>query len=117
MLKYFLCINHSIHHSYRYIPYDANIKINLFVQDDLIEENNEILTLHFSDGNVKVSQEEDYDVKVCMNINNFSSMLMGCVSFSRLCSLGLAKVNREECIEKINNVFALENKPMCVSAF
>ena len=89
----------------------------MFVRDDLIDENNEILILNFADGMVKISQDGVYEVEVSLDIDNFSSMLMGCVSFSRLHSLGLAEVSKEEYIEKINRVFCLDSKPMCTSYF
>jgi predicted acetyltransferase len=96
---------------------DGKLKVKLKVKDDLLEENNGSLILHFSGGKVKISQKEDYEVEVNTDIGSLSSMLMGAVSFSRLYSLGLAEISNVEYIEKVSRLFALDTKPMCTSTF
>lgn len=96
---------------------DCELKVKLSVKDDLIKENNDTLILHFLGGKVTVVPNGEYEVEVSLDIDNFSSMLMGAVNFSRLYSLDLIEIDKEDYIEKISRIFALNAKPMCTSTF
>jgi hypothetical protein len=52
-----------------------------------------------------------------MNIGSLSALLAGTVSFERLYTYSLADISDPACVDMVSRVFAVERKPVCVTAF
>ncbi len=96
---------------------NENCKLKLTISDSFIEENNGSFIINFKDGYPAFSKEEEFDVEVAMDIADFSSLITCAVSFKALYKYGRASISREELVDKINNIFATDEKPVCLTVF
>ena len=97
--------------------HDLNCIIRFHIHDDFLEKNSRNVTVKFDNGKAQVIDSPEYDIEVSMDISDFSSLIMGAVDFKSLYKYGLAKVSNELFVSMINQIFALEQKPMCNSRF
>jgi hypothetical protein len=56
-------------------------------------------------------------VEVRLAIEDFSSLLMGTVTFGSLHNYGRARVSEDDYVDILTRVFTVQQKPMCVTAF
>ena len=92
-------------------------RLRLSVEDSLMPENAAEIILHFADGMVQVVPEGDYDVEASMDIATFSSLLVGSVNFRSLYNYGLARVSEPRFVSVLERVFAVDQKPFCLTPF
>jgi hypothetical protein len=52
-----------------------------------------------------------------LDISNFSSLIMGTVSFKALVRLGLANISDKKYTKLVNEIFKTEELPMCLVTF
>jgi predicted acetyltransferase len=57
------------------------------------------------------------DLKLTLNISDFSSLIMGAVGFKSLLRYGIAKISDNQYTDKVHQLFLTEEKPMCLVAF
>jgi predicted acetyltransferase len=86
--------------------------VKFAVTDDFFEVNNEAVIVHFKDGRASVEPEAAYEVEVSLAIADFSSLLMGAVTFRSLYQYGLAKVSDEKYLPIINSLFMVSQQPL-----
>ncbi|QVK17914.1 GNAT family N-acetyltransferase [Mycoplasmatota bacterium] len=91
--------------------------LKLSIHDNFVEENNKSLYIEFIDGYAQVTNEKEFDVEISMNIAEFSSLIMGVVSFKSLYDYSLADISDISYLEKINKLFAFSEKPICMTGF
>jgi len=101
---------------------DKKIIVELEICDSFLPQNQGITRLKFHrDGFVSVLEkelnDENVDVKISMDISDFSSMLMGSVDFRTLIKFGLATISDESYTPGVNNLFRAESKPICTTLF
>jgi predicted acetyltransferase len=94
-----------------------NAKVNVQLIDTMLSHNNGELILHSSDGRVRVVENGEYDVEISLDISDFSSLLMGVVTFKELYLFGKAKLSNPSYINTINTLFSTTEKPRCITAF
>ena len=94
-----------------------NCILKLSIHDDLLECNNTNITLQFQNGIATIKKNKDYDVEISLGISEFSSLLMGTVTFKALHLYGLATISKEEYLEIINKIFITDEKPKCTVRF
>lgn len=87
-------------------------RIKFTVIDDFFAVNNKSVIVNFLDGHAKVAPEFDYDAEVFLTIADFSSLLMGTVTFCSLYQYGLVKVSDEKYLSIINDLFLVSQKPL-----
>jgi len=92
-------------------------KLKLTIQDSLVPENNGSTIIHFESGIASVQAGGDFDVEVSLDVADFSSLLMGSISFKTLYNYGLATVSNRDYLEQIHQTFFTENKPLCLTTF
>ena len=94
---------------------NENIRVRFIVHDNFHLENNGDFTVHFREGSPKVS--EGHDVTISMNIEHFSSLLMGVVDFRKLRTYSLAEVSDESYVEQLDRLFHVSRKPETIEEF
>lgn len=95
----------------------VNVSLKLAIEDSFLPQNQQELVLHFNEGKVKVSDSENYEVEISLDVSDFSSLLMGVVSFKDLYVFGRAKLSDLAYLSTINRLFSTLEKPKCISAF
>ncbi|BBB89698.1 MAG TPA: GNAT family N-acetyltransferase [Methylomusa anaerophila] len=92
-------------------------KLRIDVEDNFYPANSGAVILHCNCGRATVSEENDYEVAMSLNIGEFSSLLMGAVTVKQLCRHGLAVISDQSYLEIINQMFMVEEKPVCTVRF
>jgi hypothetical protein len=84
--------------------------------DSFLPSNHGILVVHF-EGSKPVLGESSYDVEVSLNVEWFSSLMMGVVDFKKLWLYGLVDVSDASYVETLNKLFHVERKPETIEEF
>jgi predicted acetyltransferase len=92
-------------------------KLELTVKDSFLPENAGSTLLRFEDGRLHLVNDGDYDVEVCMDVAEFSSLLVGAVNFRSLYKYGLVEISDPGYVSTVDKIFAVEDKPMCTTPF
>ncbi len=101
--------------SYQFNHIDCRLKLT--IHDNFIKENNQSFYIHFIKGYPHISDDDSYDVEVTINIAEFSSLIMGAVNFKSLYQYSLASISDINYLEEINQLFFIEEKPICMTSF
>jgi predicted acetyltransferase len=96
---------------------DQTCTLKLTVEDSLLPENAGSTLLHFDGGGVQRVDGGSHDVEVRLDIADFSSLLAGTVDFQSLYRYGLVDLSDPDYVDSINRLFAVEQKPMCITGF
>ena len=86
--------------------------------DIFLPENDEKLVIHFQKGKPKViSNKEEFDVEISIEIARFSSLIMGAVSFKRLYEYNLVQITDKKYIGLLDKLFRTEEPPFTIEPF
>ncbi len=91
------------------------ITVKFQIVDTFLPDNNQEFTLSM-DQSIKIV-ENHADVIIRMDISDFSSLIMGAVSFRALYNYGRVEITNINYLEKINNVFGQLKSPVCNTGF
>ncbi len=92
-------------------------KLKLTINDSFLPENSGDLVVHFQSGRATVQENGDFDLAIQLEIAEFSSLLMGVVSFTALQRYRLAEISDARAISTVNRLFLAEEKPICMTLF
>jgi predicted acetyltransferase len=96
---------------------NENCKLKITIEDSLLKENEGSIIVNFENGLATISNKEDYEVEIALNIADFSSLITCAVSFKSLYKYGRAQISNKEYINAVNNIFCSEEKPVCFTRF
>jgi len=91
--------------------------IELNVVDSFLPENAGSTLLRSEGGRVRRMDGGEHDVSLRLDVAEFSSLLAGSVDFFSLFRYGLVEISDPAYVNTINRIFAVEQKPMCTTAF
>jgi hypothetical protein len=94
-----------------------NCRVKLTISDSFYPANAGSLVVLFRDGLPSVSADDTYDVEIKLDVAEFSSLLLGIVSFRNLYLYNLAQISDTSHLETINRLFLTPAKPVCLTAF
>ncbi len=94
-----------------------SLSLRLTVDDSFLPENAGSTWLRFAGGRVTRLDKGSADVEVGLAVEHLSSLLAGVVSFRSLCDYGLATVSDPRYVSRIDRLFAVEQKPRCMTHF
>jgi predicted acetyltransferase len=92
-------------------------RLRLAISDSFYPANAGSVVVSFQDGRPSISPEDASDVEIRLDVAEFSSLLLGVVSFRSLYLYGLAEISDPAYLETINRLFLVPNKPICLTAF
>jgi predicted acetyltransferase len=95
---------------------DVSCRLRIDVKDSFLAENEVETIIHFQNGR-PILGEYDYEVSIELDISDFSSLVMGVISFKKLYQYGLAKISDLSFLETIHRLFWVEDKPICLTRF
>ncbi|WP_026679286.1 GNAT family N-acetyltransferase [Fictibacillus gelatini] len=96
---------------------NMNGTLKLTVKDPFLAENSQSIIITFSDGKPIVDANAEYKVELRINIDDFSSLLMGAIDVKALLRYGLATISDERFSDSLNDLFKVEQKPICTTSF
>jgi predicted acetyltransferase len=89
-----------------------NAVIEIEVRDTFCPENAGSTTVEFTDGHPRVSDARASDAKMCLDISDFSSLLMGSIDVRTLQRLGLAEIQSARELELLERIFMFGQMPL-----
>lgn len=95
----------------------AHCRLKLTVRDTFLPENAGSTLIYFEQGRATLPATGEYDVEVTLNIAEFSALLVGAVDFRRLYTYGLAEISDVGYLDTVQRLFAVTQKPICLTAF
>ncbi len=94
-----------------------SVTLRLTVRDSFLPENDSDVLVQFREGKPQVLEQGEPDAEVSIGIAEFSALLMGCVSFASLYTFGLVALSDPNDVDRIDRLFAVPKKPICLTAF
>jgi predicted acetyltransferase len=94
----------------------VDLKVKFNVEDSFLPSNHGPIVVHFIGGK-PVLGETDYDVEVTLNVEWFSSLMMGVVDFQKLWMYGLVEVSDEKYVGSLDRLFHVSKKPETIEEF
>ncbi|MGG4495018.1 GNAT family N-acetyltransferase [Brevibacillus reuszeri] len=91
--------------------------VEIRVQDKFMPENQENTLVHFQAGKASVCSEATPDVMIELDISDFSSLIIGSISFQKLLDYSLVKVSDPAFLEDLDELFRVAQKPICTTSF
>lgn len=94
-------------------------RLRVSVADSFLPENARAVDVALRDGQARVMEggHSAVDVELRLDVADFSSLLLGVVSFERLYRYGLAELSDVAWLDRVNRAFRADTKPMCITAF
>lgn len=96
---------------------DGPCTVTFEVTDSFVPANAGAYTLRFADGHAALVAEPADTARVELDIAEFSSLLMGAVSLSKLAWYGKARVSDESVLARVDDVLHLAHPPICLHPF
>ncbi|MGG1662105.1 GNAT family N-acetyltransferase [Brevibacillus sp. NRS-1366] len=93
------------------------LTVEIRVQDKFLPENQENTLVHFQEGRASVLTEGTPDVTIELDIADFSSLIMGSISFQKLLDYSLVKVSNPTFEKDLDQLFHAVQKPICTASF
>jgi predicted acetyltransferase len=95
----------------------VSITLKVTLVDTFMPENNCSLIVRFDDGWATQPGSEKYDAEIQMDVSDFSSLIMGAVTFNQLAEYGLATISAGEYRGQVSELFSTPVEPICMTAF
>ncbi|WEG12952.1 GNAT family N-acetyltransferase [Pullulanibacillus sp. KACC 23026] len=94
-------------------------RLKLTIQDRFYPENETNTYVQVIDGFIKKAAlgEGPFDVALSLNVSDFSSLIMGSVPFHHLFRYGLINVSDSSYLPILNEMFFVQDKPICRTGF
>ncbi len=96
---------------------DQSVTVRFVIRDSFMPENDGAVTVSFDHGRPHVVAGGQPQVEIAMNVAEFSSLVLGAISFSRLHLYGLAEISDDRQIQSIDRLFAQPHGPFCLTNF
>jgi predicted acetyltransferase len=93
----------------------CRLRINL--QDTFFPQQAGSTVVHVEDGRATVVPNGDYEVEMNLDVSEFSSLLMGTISFQKLYDYNLVNLSDPAYLRMLHRLFFVENKPICITRF
>lgn len=94
-----------------------NCRLRITLQDTFFPQLAGSTVVHFEDGRATIVQDGDYEVEMSLDISDFSSLLMGVISFRKLYEYSLVNVSEPAYLDLLHRLFFVETKPICITRF
>ncbi len=95
----------------------VSCRVKIILADSFFPANAGSLVVQFAEGRPTASEDERHDVEIQMEVAEFSSLLLGVVSFQSLYRYRLAEISDPGYLETINRLFFAPEQPICLTAF
>jgi predicted acetyltransferase len=91
--------------------------LKISIHDSFLHENDGSTFIHFIGGKPHLFTRGKHDVEIRLDVSDFSSLIMGVVSFKSLYEYGLAEISHTKYINTVNRIFMADEKPRCTTLF
>ncbi|MBP8003295.1 MAG: GNAT family N-acetyltransferase [Chloroflexi bacterium] len=93
------------------------VRLTLSLRDTFLPENDGAFVVHFDRGRAQISPDDRTDVTVRLDVANFSSLVLGAITFQELMHYGLAEISHTQYVPTVHRLFFSDSQPVCLSLF
>ncbi len=86
------------------------------LHDTFFPENAGRTIIHFDEGRARLNGDS-YEVIIEMDVSDFSSLVMGVVSFEKLFQFDLAQISDQSYLDVVSRIFRSDAQPVCLTRF
>jgi len=94
-----------------------NMTLKVNIRDSFVPENDRPFLLKFSDGLCEIAPHATPDAELCIDIAEFSSLMMGSSNLAFLVKYGKARLSNDLYLNDLSRGFLLDEKPICLTYF
>ena len=94
-----------------------NCRLLITVRDSFFPQQAGSTVVYFENGRAAVVPNGDYEVEMSLDVSDFSSLLMGVISFRKLYEYGLVELSDPAYLDLLHRLFFVETKPICITRF
>lgn len=91
--------------------------LKLTIADSFLPENGGSTLLRFEGGRPQLVADGECEVEARMDVAEFSSLLVGAVNFRSLYRYGLADLSDPSHLGTVDQIFAVQDRPVCTTPF
>src|SRR5262249_18829846 len=84
------------------------LRLGLTIRDGFYPENDGPVVVHFNSGRPLVAGDSDSEAQIGLDVADFSSLLLGCVSFKSLYRFGHVTLSDTSYLDTLNRMFLAE---------
>ncbi|MCL2572437.1 MAG: GNAT family N-acetyltransferase [Defluviitaleaceae bacterium] len=95
---------------------DLTMNLHVNISDSFVPENNKIFKLKFENGSCVIANTTP-DAELTIDIAEFTSLVMGCVTLRSLVKYGKATLSNVAYLDTLSRSFSLDEKPVCLTYF
>ena len=96
---------------------DRSIVVQFEISDSFIPSNEGSYAVAFEAGGARLKTSGKADVRITLDMSDFSSLLMGAVTLERLVLYGRAKVSAQSRVGDVDDIFRVTHQPVCLHPF
>lgn len=96
---------------------NQTLKLKITLIDTFLPENEGSIIIDFDKGIARVLSDIKFDVEIKLKVADFSSLIMGVISFRKLYKYDLAEISNSVYLEKVNSLFLTEEEPITIEPF
>jgi predicted acetyltransferase len=94
-----------------------SLRLKISVRDSFLPANDGAVVVRFREGYPEVVAEDAYEAEIALDVAEFSSLLLGVVSFRSLYQHGLATLSDPAYLDTVSRLFLAEEPPVNLTAF
>ncbi|MBD3401629.1 GNAT family N-acetyltransferase, partial [candidate division GN15 bacterium] len=95
----------------------GEMTLGITLEDTFLPQENGRRVLRFANGRAALVDSDATDAEIALPMEDFSSLLMGAVSFERLWEYGRAETSDPALIDQVTTIFRTEASPLCLTGF
>jgi predicted acetyltransferase len=96
---------------------NGNYRLGIVLRDSFAGKNEESMTVEFKDGHPRLNNRAAGDVRIHLDIAEFSSLLVGAVDYRTLHNYGLSQISDRSFVDVVTDTFRVDQKPVCHTTF
>ena len=94
-----------------------NYRLGIVLHDGYTGKEEDSLTVEFRDGHPALKKGMESDVRIDLNVADFSSLFVGAVDYDNLQRYGLSRISDRSQVDTVTNTFRVVARPICHSLF
>ncbi len=96
---------------------DQTVKLKLSLTDSFLKKNAGSYLIQFDRGRASLFGKGEFDIEICLDIAEFSSLILGVVDFKTLYKYKRAEISDIKYLDKVTKLFRVDSKPLCTTSF
>lgn len=94
-----------------------SLVLKLKIEDSFLPSNSGAYVVAYDKGKPTMAPSGKPDVTIALDIGDFSSLIMGAVTFEKLFNFGRVTIDRPSAVDQVTRLFATDHKPNCLHPF